>query len=249
MESNNGFLNGQKVVVIGASSGIGLATAKAAALEGAEVIIASGNEQRITTALKQLPAKASSYTLDAGDEEAIKAFFNNISHIDHLVYTAGENISLNNLNETDLTIAKQFFTVRYWGALAAVKYAAPLINKGGSISLMSGIASARPGKGWGIASAICGAMEGFTRAMAVELAPIRVNCVAPGVVKTNLWNGIPEDDRQNFVENAYRLRDALNCEKVVEIIPKESSGSAHCQIDDFTKTFNMYDWIEKKMKN
>jgi pimeloyl-ACP methyl ester carboxylesterase len=57
-----------------------------------------------------------------------------------------------------------------------------------------------------------------------------------------------EDDRQNFVENAYKLRDALTCEKVVEIIPKESSGSAHCQVDDFTKTFNMYDWIEKKMK-
>jgi hypothetical protein len=56
-----------------------------------------------------------------------------------------------------------------------------------------------------------------------------------------------EDDRQNFVENAYKLRDALTCEKVVEIIPKESSGSAHCQVDDFTKTFNMFDWIAKKM--
>ena len=58
-----------------------------------------------------------------------------------------------------------------------------------------------------------------------------------------------EDDRQNFVENAYKLRDSLTCEKIVEIIPKESSGSAHCQIDDFTKTFNMYDWIAKKMRD
>jgi dipeptidyl aminopeptidase/acylaminoacyl peptidase len=56
-----------------------------------------------------------------------------------------------------------------------------------------------------------------------------------------------EDDRQNSVENAYQLRDALTCEKIVEIVPKESSGSAHCQIDDFTKTFNMYDWIQEKM--
>jgi len=200
MENNNGFLNGKKVVVIGASSGIGLATAKAAAQEGAEVLIASGNTQRIIEALKQLPATASSYTLDAGNEEAVKAFFNTIGCFDHLVYTAGENISLNNLNETDLTIARQFFTVRFWGALAAVKYAAPFINKGGSISLMSGIASTRPGKGWGIASAICGAMEGFVRAMAVELAPIRVNCVVPGVVKTNLWNGIPEADRLSFYD-------------------------------------------------
>jgi pimeloyl-ACP methyl ester carboxylesterase len=58
-----------------------------------------------------------------------------------------------------------------------------------------------------------------------------------------------EDDRQNFVENAYRLRDALTCEKVVEIVPKNESGSAHCQVDDFTKTFNMYDWIAKKMND
>lgn len=200
MDNNNGFLNGKKVVVIGASSGIGLATAKAAVQEGAEVIIASGNTQRIKEALKQLPASASSYTLDAGNEEAVKAFFNTIGCLDHLVYTAGENISLNNLKETNLATAKQFFTVRFWGALAAVKYAAPLINERGSISLMSGIASARPGKGWGIASAICGAMEGLVRAMAVELAPIRVNCVMPGVVKTNLWNGIPETDRLNFYD-------------------------------------------------
>ena len=55
------------------------------------------------------------------------------------------------------------------------------------------------------------------------------------------------DDRQNFVENAYKMRDALTCENVVEIVPKEESGSAHCSVDDFTKTFNMYDWIAKKI--
>lgn len=56
-----------------------------------------------------------------------------------------------------------------------------------------------------------------------------------------------EDDRQNFVENAYKLNEALTCEHVLEVVPKESSGSAHCQIDDFTKTFNMYDWVAKKL--
>jgi dienelactone hydrolase len=57
-----------------------------------------------------------------------------------------------------------------------------------------------------------------------------------------------EDDRQNFVENAYRVNDALTCEHVMEIVPKDESGSAHCSVDDFTKSFNMYDWIEKKIK-
>ncbi len=58
-----------------------------------------------------------------------------------------------------------------------------------------------------------------------------------------------EDDRQNVVENAYKLRAALTCECIVEIIPKEESGSAHCQIDDFTKTSNLFDWIARKLKN
>lgn len=57
-----------------------------------------------------------------------------------------------------------------------------------------------------------------------------------------------EDDRQNFVENAYRVNEVLTCEHVMEIVPKEESGSAHCSVDDFTKTFNMYDWIAEKIK-
>ncbi len=56
-----------------------------------------------------------------------------------------------------------------------------------------------------------------------------------------------EDDRQNFVENAYKLNAALTCEHVMEIVPTASSGSAHCQIDDFTRAFNMFDWLAKKL--
>lgn len=79
-----------------------------------------------------------------------------------------------------------------------------------------------------------------------SLKPFTLEGVAQKIsMPTYVLHG--EDDRQNTVENAYKLRDALTCEKVVEIIPKESSGSAHCQVDDFTKTFNMYDWIAKKM--
>lgn len=197
-QNNRASLHGKKVVLLGASSGIGLATAKAAAAEGAEVVIVSGNSKRINGALQQLPPTASCHTVDLSNETAIQQFFSTIGVFDHLVYTAGENLVLHEIKNTDIEASKQFFSVRIWGALAAVKYAAPNINKGGSISLMSGIASARPGKGWGIASAICGAMEGFTRAMAVELAPIRVNCVVPGVIQTNLWGSMPEADRNNL---------------------------------------------------
>lgn len=79
-----------------------------------------------------------------------------------------------------------------------MKYSAQLINEGGSIGLTSGVASFRPGAGWSMASAICGAMEGFVRAMAVELSPIRVNCVVPGVIRTPLWDSMDPLERDKL---------------------------------------------------
>lgn len=194
-------LQGKTVVVLGASSGIGLATAQAASANGARVIIVSGNQSRITQALQTLGPNSAAYTVDLGNEQAIKTFFNELGNFDHLVYTAGENISLGLISDTDVNNAKDYFTIRYWGAVAAVKYSAPLINAGGSITLTSGIAAQRPGKGWWLGSSITSAMEGFARAMAIELAPIRVNIVSPGVVRTNLWNSMSDAERDGFYQS------------------------------------------------
>ena len=198
MANSINSLSGRRIILLGGSSGIGLATAKAAASEGAAVIIVSGNAQRLEQALKELPQNSKAHAVDLSKEENISNFFDSIGNFDHLVYTAGENISLGNIAETEIEQARRFFTLRYWGAFAAVKYGAPHVNPGGSINLTSGIASTRPGKGWSVASSICGAMEGFVRAAAVELAPIRVNSVVPGVVRTNLWNSMPAADRDNL---------------------------------------------------
>lgn len=196
MSTADRTLQNKKIIVLGGSSGLGLATAKAAALEGAGVVIVSGNRQRLDAALKELPTGSKGYTVDLSQEENTRNFFAQAGAFDHLVYTAGENISLMNISDAEINKARDFFNLRFWGAFAAVKYGAPYINKGGSINLTSGIASLRPGKGWAIAAGICGAMEGFVRALAVELAPIRVNSVMPGVVKTNLWNSMSDADRE-----------------------------------------------------
>ncbi|MEN0056063.1 MAG: SDR family oxidoreductase [Mucilaginibacter sp.] len=195
---NNSKLQGKRVIIMGGTSGIGLATAQAAAGEGANVVIVSSNQQRINDALAILPDTATGYSVDLSNEQNIKSFFDGIGNFDHLVYTAGENLSLIYLNEMDLEKAHDFFNLRYWGALASLKYGAPHINQGGSVSLMSGTANVRPGAGWLLGASICGAMDGLTRAMAVELAPIRVNAVSAGVIKTNLWNSIPEADREGM---------------------------------------------------
>jgi NAD(P)-dependent dehydrogenase (short-subunit alcohol dehydrogenase family) len=195
-QTTNGLLINKRVIILGGSSGIGLATAKAATNEGAKVIIVSSNQQRIKDALSQLPANSEGYATDLTSEAAIKALFEKTGKIDHLVYTAGENIKLGLLKDTLMDDARHYFTLRYWGAVTAVKYAAPHINTNGSITLTSGIASVRPQAGWGMGASMCAAMEGFMRAMAIELAPIRVNLVSPGFVRTPLWDGFPETERE-----------------------------------------------------
>jgi len=210
-------LIGKKVILMGASSGIGLATAKAAAEEGATIVIVSSNQQKIDKALTELPYGSTGFVVDLSQEENIRDFFNKIGNFDHLVFSAGENLTLKNIADTDISQARDFFTLRFWGAFAAIKYGAALINKGGSISLTSGTASARPGAGWSVASAICGAMEAFVRAMAVELAPIRVNCVVPGVIKTPLWDSMPYADREglyNYMSNSLLVRRVGEAEDV-----------------------------------
>lgn len=186
---------------MGGTSGIGLAVAKAAAAAGAEVHVVSSNPQRVQQALEQLGTNAHGYTVDLSKEENIQSFFNGFPAIDHLVYTAAENLRLHKVAETDIDAARNFLNIRFWGAFAAVKYGAQKIKAGGSISLMGGNAGQRPQSGWGVAASICMAMEGFTRAMAVELAPIRVNCVAAGVVRTALWDSLPAADREGLFQH------------------------------------------------
>ena len=188
-------LQNQRIVILGGSSGIGLAIAQAAGREGARLVIASSRQTSIDRALATLPAGSEGHVLDLTDEVAVRALFAALGTFDHLVYTAGENIRLGLLSATGIGDAERFWRVRYWGALMAVKYAGPNLNKGGSIILTSGLAGSRPHPGWTVASSICGAMEGLTRALAVELAPLRVNIVCPGVVKTPLWDSLPETDR------------------------------------------------------
>jgi len=219
MDTVTQSLAGNQVMILGGSSGLGLATAKAAASAGASVIIVSGNQQNIDKALKELPAGSKGYAIDLRNEENIKAFFAQSGEFDHLVYTAGENLRLIPINDMDINNAKEFFTLRFWSALAAIKYGAPKIRKGGSIGLTSGIASQRPGAGWSLGASICGAMEAFGRAMAVELAPIRVNVVMPGVIKTNLWNSMSEADRNNLyngVGNSLLVKRVGEAEEIAQ---------------------------------
>jgi NAD(P)-dependent dehydrogenase (short-subunit alcohol dehydrogenase family) len=199
-------LKDKRIIVLGGTSGIGLAVAKAAATDGAQVVVASSDAERVKRALTMLPAGAEGYVLDLSKAAAIEAFFDTAGPLDHLVYTAGEALKLSPLADADIVSARHFFELRYWGAFMAARWGHRQIRTGGSIVFTSGVAAARPGPGWSVAASICSAMEGLTRALAVELAPVRVNIVSPGVVKTPLWREMPDDARESlYASEARRL--------------------------------------------
>ncbi|HWC16529.1 MAG TPA: SDR family NAD(P)-dependent oxidoreductase, partial [Terriglobales bacterium] len=154
--ANHRELSEKHVVVLGGSSGIGLAVAQQVVARGARAIIASSNADRVKRAVETLDGKADGYTLDLSNERDIQNFFQKIRDFDHLVFTAGDTLQLNALEATDLTKARHAFELRYWAALAAVKYASPHIRKGGSIVLTTGVAGRRPHKGWTVAASVCG---------------------------------------------------------------------------------------------
>jgi NAD(P)-dependent dehydrogenase (short-subunit alcohol dehydrogenase family) len=191
----------KRVVIVGGSSGIGLAVAKEAASQGAEVVIVSSNAERVQEAVRSIGGNVRGEAIDVSDEKAVEAFFTKIGAIDHLVFTAGDSLQLHKLADTDLKQARRAFELRYWSVLATVKYASPQIRNGGSIVLTTGVAGQRPLSGWVIAASVCGTIEALTRALAVELAPIRVNAVSPGVVRTNLWQNMSSSEREQLFES------------------------------------------------
>jgi NAD(P)-dependent dehydrogenase (short-subunit alcohol dehydrogenase family) len=191
-------LQDKKVVVLGGTSGIGLAVANAAGAAGAQVVVASGSPERVGKALAALPAGSVGRVVDVTDPTALGTFFDEVGPFDHLAYTAGENLALMPLATLELDRARDFFNVRFFGALAAAQAAAPHLQPGGSITLTLGGAMVRPRPGWTVAASVLGAVDALTRALAVELAPIRVNAVSPGVIRSPLWDAMPADAREGL---------------------------------------------------
>ncbi len=188
-------LKGKRIVIIGGTSGIGLATARAAALRGAEVVIGGRHYEKLEKAKKEIGGKVEGLTLDVTDEAEIKAFFEWVGKFDHLTIP-GSTIHGGPFLSLDSTTARADFQSKFWGQYLAAKYGAPRLRPGGSIVFFSGMWSQRPPAGVATVAAINSAIEGLTRALAVELAPIRVNAVAPGLVDTPIYTGMPAAQKE-----------------------------------------------------
>jgi NAD(P)-dependent dehydrogenase (short-subunit alcohol dehydrogenase family) len=191
-------LENQRIILVGGTSGIGFAVAAAAAAEGAAVVLASSNPANVEAAVARLGGAAAGFAVDVTDAANVELAFAAAGAFDHLVYTAGDwgGPRRGAVADLDLDAARAQFGVRFWGAAAAVKAAQGRIAKSGSITLTNGMIAHRPRPGSAISSAMAGAVEHMARALAVELAPIRVNCVCPGYIRTEVWNSIPAESRE-----------------------------------------------------
>ena len=191
-------LKSKTVVVLGGSSGIGLATAKAAAAEGANVVITGRSREKLQAARNQLPEGTRAESLDAADEAGTRALFEQIGHLDHL-FTTAASVTLGAGLAADTETLRPAMDTRFWGSLYAVKYGAAHMKNGGSITFTSGVSAWRPRPGSSVGAASCGAIEAFARSLAIELAPIRVNTIQPGLIDTPLIDELVGARKQDLL--------------------------------------------------
>ena len=189
-------LSGQTVAVFGGSSGIGLATAKAAGALGASVTIASRSLARLTDAATRIGG-AATVALDIRDAATVRTFFDSREPFDHVVVSAAE-LAVGPLRKRSLAEERAAMASKFWGAVHVAHSAR--IRPGGSLTLVSGMIGVRPTGGATMLSAINAAIDALARALATEMAPVRVNCVSPGRIETPWWDFLPEADRQALFE-------------------------------------------------
>jgi NAD(P)-dependent dehydrogenase (short-subunit alcohol dehydrogenase family) len=204
-------LASQTVVVIGGSAGIGLETARRARAEGADVILTGRNRDRLEQAALEVGAQRTA-AFDASDAASVKAFFQDLpAPIDHVMITAG-GPTYGPLLEMDSAEVTRALSDHIVVALEVARSAAGKMRSGGTLLFMSGTGARRVGPGVGIASAAAAAMPPFAAALALELAPVRVNLIAAGFVDTPLSASLLGDQLE---ERRDELRATLPIGRVV----------------------------------
>jgi NAD(P)-dependent dehydrogenase (short-subunit alcohol dehydrogenase family) len=184
------LLKGKKVVVVGGSSGIGFSTAEMAKREGADVIIASRNAERLAAAAEKLNVTA--MPADVTSDESVASLFRSCGPVDHVVVTAAQ-LRTGPFKTVKMEDVRATMEGKFWGAWRVAQAAE--IRPGGSLTLVSGYLSIRPRPNSAIISVANGALESLARALALELAPVRVNAVSPGIIDTPIRAAMPEAAR------------------------------------------------------
>jgi NAD(P)-dependent dehydrogenase (short-subunit alcohol dehydrogenase family) len=188
------MLAGKKVVVVGGSSGIGLSTAELARREGADVIIASRSAAKLDPIAERLNAIA--IPTDVTSDDSVANLFKAAGPVDHVVVTAAQ-LRTGPFKTVPMDDVRSTLESKVWGAWRVAR--AAQFRPGGSLTLVSGFLSVRPRPNSAIVAVVNGALESMARALALELAPVRVNCVSPGIIDTPIRSAMPEEARKDML--------------------------------------------------
>ncbi|KVV31698.1 short-chain dehydrogenase [Burkholderia cepacia] len=192
-------LNDQRVLVVGGSSGIGEATARAFAEAGATVTIASRDAAKLAASKDRIGFGVSTGVMDITDDASVRAFLDSAGEFDHVVVSAAQTAT-GPVRGLELDDAYAAMDSKFWGAYRVAR--AVRIRQGGSLTFVSGFLSVRPSKNSVLQGAINAALESLARGLALELAPVRVNTVSPGLIATPLWSKIDAEARDRMYEGA-----------------------------------------------
>ncbi|KAL1865877.1 hypothetical protein Daus18300_006989 [Diaporthe australafricana] len=207
-------LQDKHVLIIGGSSGIGYAIAEASIESGAVVTISSSRQSKLDVSVSSLQssypgaritgiaADLSQPTVDEVLDNVFKTATARSGQINHVVYTAADPLALGPLEETTTEGILKAAHMRMLAPIMLGKTAPIYLERTpqSSITLTTGSTAERPDKGWAVITYFAAGLHGLTKALATDLAPLRVNCVAPGFVDTALWDAMGEETKRKLID-------------------------------------------------
>jgi NAD(P)-dependent dehydrogenase (short-subunit alcohol dehydrogenase family) len=225
-------LAGQKILLLGATGGIGIAVAQGLIEFGATVYLSSSREAKVNECVQSLitdypsaKGRLFGYPCDLGSQQVeknLEQLFDKVGDVNHIVFMAGERLPTVPLEDISLEKMQKTFHIRAFAAMLTAKVGTRYLKKDRSSSIIftTGSICEKPiAGGWGMLAAIGAATPGLSRQLAFDLAPIRVNCVAPGVVATDFWSGMGKEQAEAYLmdhESKMLTRKVAQPEDVAE---------------------------------
>jgi NAD(P)-dependent dehydrogenase (short-subunit alcohol dehydrogenase family) len=185
----------QRILILGGSSGIGLATAVRLAATGAELCIVGRDPTKLAAAIAMIGHGCIGRAIDATEPRQLAGLLQDFGVFDHLVMTVSGGDGAGPFSSLDLAKLRQGFEAKFWPQLSAAQAALPSLRAGGSLTFVTAASAGGHLPGTAGLAAINGALNAIVPVLAVELKPLRVNAVSPGVIDTAWWDKWPADQK------------------------------------------------------
>jgi NAD(P)-dependent dehydrogenase (short-subunit alcohol dehydrogenase family) len=205
MESQMSFA-GQRVLVMGGSSGIGAATVRRFARRQAAVTVTGRDAERLHAIASSTGARA--VAVDATDNAELASFFAEDTRYEHLILALSGAAGAGPISTVDLDEIAAGFAGKFWPQLRTLQAALPRLTASGSVTFITAVSARVAMPGTAGLAAINGALESMVPPLAAELAPLRINAVSPGVIDTPWWSSMPEEARVDMFERYGRALPA-----------------------------------------